>query len=758
VKKILSYFLVGFIFFLFISLFPKIAVASDPIGSWTFVSSMNAPRFYHTAVTVGNYIYVIGGSDGTQHIATVERALVNPDGSLGSWESMPSMTTSRMHPAATVYGNYIYVSGGEAVSGGGPVGSVERASIDPDFVLGTWEAISHMPVPREHHAMVALNNHIYVIGGYDGVLPAVQSIIEAAINPDGSLGNWNSTSSLISSRASFTAQANNNRIYVLGGNTDPGTPLNTTEMSLAANDGSLFGWSFASSMQSSRAYLGSSIIANNLFVVGGSDPCGLNSVEGATINPDGGLGNWEMRTPMNEVRKGLAVVAVGNRMYATGGVRECGDGAVLSSVESAVVSLPPPPPPPPSGPHPVVVVPGFGGSFSTKKFILRQDANDYHDWVMMPVKAPEIYDPFMNSLQTLNYLRGDKVFFFAYDFTLSVAETGNWLNEFLENEVLSENPGATVDVVAHSMGGLVTRYCFESVPGCKSKINKIVSAGVPHRGAVDDYFFWEGADFSSMDPMAKYAAKLLLHVYGLPEWNKVKIIQEKVVGAKDFMPIFDYIISKPYASLSDLAKNPVLETLPLSGDFAGKTMTLSGNKPKSTTFEFDVKSPNLLEKFLGQWRDGKPKKKGKDIGDGTVLALSSHVSGALNKGYDLEHGDYLNTDPAVSDILKFLGLSPIGPLALSPTTSSMIFYSEDPEASLSVEAENGEKIVQPDSNVLFILNPKTKKRKINLLALKRASFNVHGWYTSDSGIDRTMNSFSIFLEKNQSKKFDGFFN
>lgn len=133
----------------------------------------------------------------------------------------------------------------------------------------------------------------------------------------------------------------------------------------------------------------------------------------------------------------------------------------------------------------------------------------------MPFKAPEVYNPFLNSLQSIFYLQNNKIFFFAYDFTKSIAITGAWLNNYLDNEVIPYNQGHKIDVVAHSMGGLVARYCIEKVTGCEQKINKVVTAGTPHKGAVDDYLFWEGADLSSMDPLAKFAVKFLLHTYDL---------------------------------------------------------------------------------------------------------------------------------------------------------------------------------------------------------------------------------------------------
>lgn len=424
------------------------------------------------------------------------------------------------------------------------------------------------------------------------------------------------------------------------------------------------------------------------------------------------------------------------------------DGRIAVSVEGlGLFVADTTPTPAPTGPHPIVVIPGFGGSYSTKAFIEHQPTVQ-SDWQMMPFQAPAIYNPFLNALATLNYLRGDKVFFFAYDFTKSIAHSAAWLNDFLGDEVISRNPGHRVDVVGHSMGGLVIRYCFENIAGCKDKINKIVSAGTPHKGAVDGYFFWEGADLSSLDPLARFGSALLLQTYGFPTLNPVQIIHEKIPGARDFLPIFNYIAGKPYADLSGLGKNPVLASLPLSGDFSSKTLALSGDRKKSTAEAFNTQNLNRLDQVLGLWADGKPKKLTKNLGDGTVLASSSNVPGAINKSYSINHDDYLRFNKSEGDILQFLGLSPIGPIPFSEPSSVSVYYSTDPNVEIQTVQGAGEEIVQPDPNVLFVKGGKARQRKLLVKSKKDGEFEIKGFYYETGGVGKPLKPFKVKLLKN----------
>lgn len=417
---------------------------------------------------------------------------------------------------------------------------------------------------------------------------------------------------------------------------------------------------------------------------------------------------------------------------------------------------PTPSPTPPAGPNPIVVVPGFGGSFSTKAFIMHEPTVQ-SDWEMMPFQAPSIYNPFLNALSRLNYLRDDKVFFFAYDFTKSIAVSGQWLNDYLDM-VLAKNGGRKADVVGHSMGGLVTRYCFEMISGCSDKINKIVTAGTPHKGAVDDYYFWEGGDLSKLDALSRAGTTILLHTYGFPTLNHVQIIQEKIPGAKDFLPIFDYISGKPYTSLSDTGKNPVLYSLPLSLGFVGKSLALSGNRTASTTLDFSVKAPNRAEQFLGLWIDGKPKNKKNGVGDGTVLKSSSMVSGALNKDYSLNHNEYLNKNEPVTDILRYLGISPIGLIPFAEAKSVNVFYSTDPAVSVNVAKEEEEEVSKPSQNVVFVKGGNAKQRNLLLKSQKDGDFEIEGFYYDTDGGFRYLNPFKAKLFRGVAKVIVGQFN
>jgi pimeloyl-ACP methyl ester carboxylesterase len=74
----------------------------------------------------------------------------------------------------------------------------------------------------------------------------------------------------------------------------------------------------------------------------------------------------------------------------------------------------------------------------------------------------------------------DQVWYFAYNYEHSVAENGTAFAEAIKAKIgLS---GQKVDVFAHSMGGLVSRYAIEQ-KGAANFVRTLVTMGTPHNGS-----------------------------------------------------------------------------------------------------------------------------------------------------------------------------------------------------------------------------------------------------------------------------------
>ncbi|WP_269580805.1 esterase/lipase family protein [Roseibium sp. Sym1] len=162
-------------------------------------------------------------------------------------------------------------------------------------------------------------------------------------------------------------------------------------------------------------------------------------------------------------------------------------------------------PPPPE--RPVVVIPGIMGS---KLCRIEEDGNRTVIWGTLDsilrfsdlrlddraeptgscgliremsylgLYTQEIYRPILERLKAAGYREGSTLLTFDYDWRQSVFDNAARFKMFLERSVPKD---AKVDIVAHSMGGLVARAFILQEDGAR-RVNSLITAGSPLRGSV----------------------------------------------------------------------------------------------------------------------------------------------------------------------------------------------------------------------------------------------------------------------------------
>jgi len=171
-----------------------------------------------TAV-VGQNLYVIGGKSGSSYLNTIEHALINADGTLGTFSLVTGATlmVGRAGATTVVLGGFVYVIGGTGSAG--PLASVKRAQIQADGTLGAFATVSgvELATARGDAASAIAGDSLYVIGG-SGASGMLGSIEAAVIDPDGTLEAFTAvTPALATPRAGAAAFVAGGHLYVLGG-------------------------------------------------------------------------------------------------------------------------------------------------------------------------------------------------------------------------------------------------------------------------------------------------------------------------------------------------------------------------------------------------------------------------------------------------------------------------------------------------------------------------------------------------------------
>jgi pimeloyl-ACP methyl ester carboxylesterase len=206
---------------------------------------------------------------------------------------------------------------------------------------------------------------------------------------------------------------------------------------------------------------------------------------------------------------------------------------------------------------PVIIVPGILGSFL-------KDG----EWVLDPIL--HTYDNLVDTFLANGYEKNKTLFTFPYDWRNSNAYTGDLLNQKID-EIKVICACTQVDVIAHSMGGLVTRSYAQS--GLyDGDIDQIVFLGTPHKGAPLVYPMWE-AGKSSNDTSDKITRLYLQYLAAKEGYLDLRrYIKERVFSLEQLLPIYSYIqndlgILKIYPL--EYPRNIFLENLDLSKERLG---------------------------------------------------------------------------------------------------------------------------------------------------------------------------------------------
>lgn len=302
---------------------------------------------------------------------------------------------------------------------------------------------------------------------------------------------------------------------------------------------------------------------------------------------------------------------------------------------------------PPLGAYPVIYIPGIMGSVSTELFNNRITTITFPGWPPIPPVTVDFTEwrmltvPDITSHQDLERVFAAKGLtqangyfnYFPYDWRKPNAETatgaGNSLLSKID-EVKARTGKAKVNIVAHSMGGLVARAYIQS-PQYRGDVHKLALVGTPHKGAVEAYYIWEGGKVN--DPVKKAILLAVLASYDgtMDGWTYIHTYTPSV---KELLPTFDYL--KNFYTGSPIWESSMVEqNLWLKGLNDGINQLLASGVEIRCFVGNYYRTPKYLKvrphkPWLDgdRWVDGYPLVQGNSAyGDNTVLKDSAGLPG-----------------------------------------------------------------------------------------------------------------------------------
>lgn len=323
------------------------------------------------------------------------------------------------------------------------------------------------------------------------------------------------------------------------------------------------------------------------------------------------------------------------------------------------------------GNTPVVLLPGIGAGWNRGLI----DGGEAEDWGMNPLAYYFVYRKLINSFLESGFTEGEDFFIYNYDWRKPFNQIAEDFNEYLQS---IEAP--QVDVVGHSMGGMVGRTYLQNYPG--HKIDKLVTVGSPHHGGLQAYPIWEAGEFWETKSHLKALMEIPILVYQIThqEGNRVKAVRALFPSIQDFLPTFDFLQDKRTEQMKDVTlhrqRNLTLIELNefLTEDNKSFLRTIYGNNFR-TLEKIIVQSiaPYAIpwyDQTADRWEDGKPAcvthrdftnecpeaMVYTNAGEGTVLVRSATIEGVDDYELTLKHTDLVREEAGIEKIFEVLGV------------------------------------------------------------------------------------------------------
>lgn len=301
-------------------------------ASWCTSSSydLSETRLGSAVVAYNGFLYVMGGSDGTNRESTVWIAKLGANGEPQLWH--PTNTdkstwnywytdtglngsTARSYFSAVAYNNRMYVLGGQTNASSGGVTTVEMADILPNGRLGTWTTtgMQALPSARHGHNVHVYNDVMYLIGGNSsGTLQ--NSVYYSKLNSDGTMNSWTATNSFTTARSSFGGNFTTiwgAYIYLSGGCSALtsgycSTVTSDTQIASLNADGTISPWGSISNLSNNVMGYNLASWQDGLYKIGGcvaqdtsTGSCyfATDDVSYGTINPAGEVSTVDVSSP-----------------------------------------------------------------------------------------------------------------------------------------------------------------------------------------------------------------------------------------------------------------------------------------------------------------------------------------------------------------------------------------------------------------------------------------------------------------------------
>ncbi|MDD5489818.1 MAG: alpha/beta hydrolase, partial [Candidatus Moranbacteria bacterium] len=346
-------------------------------------------------------------------------------------------------------------------------------------------------------------------------------------------------------------------------------------------------------------------------------------------------------------------------------------------------------------PDPVIVIPGIMGS-----------ATKYPGGIGKLEIDPILhtYDNLIATLKKNGYKEDENLFLFPYEWRDSNIQSAQKLKEKID-EIKKQTGRPKVDLVAHSMGGLVARHYIEG-GNYEGDVDQLITLGTPHKGAPKAYLKWEAGEgfFSATDKLSKIFFEMEAHHNG---FGSIKdYIQTRILSVKELLPNYSYLQEASGGATKNYPDNYPQNTFL---EFLNSLNRLNNMKNVDfTNIIGNTKENDTIEKYKviksdkeGIWEHGMPENYYDNTtdrgivhgrGDETVPLSSAEGIASDNKIIlDSSHGD-LPTSAECEVFRELTGNQKCSEMNIFDKITDILTFSVFSPIDIQIESPSGERI------------------------------------------------------------------
>lgn len=297
----------------------------ESVSDWSATTNLTQTLKDHQVVTWHNYVYCVGGYNGSSPVSNVYRATQQDDG-ISSWSEQNALPVALKDMAVIATQTQLIVAGGR--NNDGVSDKIYSAALNDNGSIGTWQELPvSLPQACWGARLVEVMGHLYIIGGAntDTENDATDKVYRLTLNAWGEVTGITEVTSLPEARNGHAATVYNSKIIVTGGYDATFTQKNTVYTAAVNLDGSLGSWETNTALPNA-IYGHTTLCTNGILTLIGGKEGDLESNKFFYTDADATTYNWRLSDiTLSERYTEGASFAFDNKIFYCGGVNLSGN-------------------------------------------------------------------------------------------------------------------------------------------------------------------------------------------------------------------------------------------------------------------------------------------------------------------------------------------------------------------------------------------------------------------------------------------------